>query len=95
MARAASATPISTEGTRPILLPGSHVGSEKAEGITFSDAARPILTAGSRCVDLSSRAIRRVRRAAHERPLYFVGGVAVASFLAGVALRVWRSRQYD
>lgn len=42
----------------------------------------------------SSLLITRVRNFATERPLHFVAMVAGASFLAGVALRVWRSNRH-
>jgi hypothetical protein len=38
-----------------------------------------------------SRTSRDVRRLANERPMQLVLGVAIASFLAGAALRIWRS----
>jgi hypothetical protein len=38
-----------------------------------------------------SRANRKFRALAEERPMQIVVAVAVASFLAGAALRIWRS----
>ena len=38
-----------------------------------------------------SRTSRDVHRFANERPMQLVLGVAIASFLAGAALRIWRS----
>jgi len=38
-----------------------------------------------------SQANRKFRRFANDRPMQVVLGVAVASFLAGAALRIWRS----
>lgn len=41
--------------------------------------------------DLLDRSRRRFRYMAQERPMQIVVGVAVASLLAGAALRIWRS----
>jgi hypothetical protein len=38
-----------------------------------------------------SRTRRDVRRLANDRPMQLILGVAIASFLAGAALRIWRS----
>ena len=38
-----------------------------------------------------SRANRKIRYLADERPLQIVAGIAVAAFLTGAALRIWRS----
>ena len=35
-----------------------------------------------------------VRAFAHDRPLHLIGIVAGASFVAGVALRIWRAKPY-
>lgn len=39
----------------------------------------------------ASSLIENVRRFANERPLHFVAAVAGIAFIAGVALRLWRS----
>jgi ElaB/YqjD/DUF883 family membrane-anchored ribosome-binding protein len=39
--------------------------------------------------------IDRVRGFTDRRPLHFVGVIAGAAFLAGVGLRIWRSRHYE
>ena len=38
------------------------------------------------------RAGNKIRQLRRERPLEIIAGIAVASFLLGAALRVWRSR---
>lgn len=43
----------------------------------------------------ANSAMNAVRRFADERPLRFVGIVAGVAFLAGVALRLWRSSHYE
>jgi len=42
-----------------------------------------------------SAAFHRTRKFADEQPLHFVAGVAAASLLAGVGLRIWRSNRYE
>jgi hypothetical protein len=39
-----------------------------------------------------SRAGSRVRHVKRERPLHVMAGVAVAAFMLGAAIRIWRSR---
>lgn len=41
--------------------------------------------------DMIERSHRRFRYMAQERPMQIVAGVAIASLLAGAALRIWRS----
>lgn len=45
-------------------------------------------------LDTIARARRNLRYMADEKPMPLVLGIAVASFLTGVGLRLWRSR-YD
>lgn len=42
----------------------------------------------------ASSLTRRVRRFADERPLHFVGMIAGVALVAGVALRIWRSKPH-
>jgi hypothetical protein len=42
----------------------------------------------------STAVLNRIRTFATERPLHFVAMIAGASFLAGVALRLWRSNRH-
>jgi len=39
--------------------------------------------------------IKRIRRAAYERPFHLVAGIAGAAFVLGVALRIWRSKHHE
>ena len=58
-------------------------------------AAEQSLRATQRKVsDAATTVVRSVRRFADERPLHFVGVVAGAALVAGVALRIWRSKQH-
>jgi hypothetical protein len=42
----------------------------------------------------ATSALNTVRTFAHDRPLHLIGLVAGASFVAGVALRIWRAKRY-
>jgi hypothetical protein len=57
----------------------------------FQDYYGRVQTAVS---DMMERSRRRFRYMAQERPMQIVIGVAIASLLAGAALRIWRS-QHD
>lgn len=59
-------------------------GREKFES-AWDDIQRSV----SRVVSRAADTIRYLKR---ERPLEVVAGVAVAAFLLGVTLRIWRSR---
>lgn len=69
---------------------------------TANDIYRSSLSAADRSFRATQRKIsgaatslaRSVRRFADERPLHFVGVVAGVSLVAGVALRIWRSKRY-
>ena len=54
----------------------------------FQDYHTRFRTAVSDLLELSRR---RFRYMAQERPMHIVAGVAIASLLAGAALRIWRS----
>jgi ElaB/YqjD/DUF883 family membrane-anchored ribosome-binding protein len=57
-------------------------------------AERSFRTAQRKVSSGAASLMRSVRRFANERPLQFVGIVAGMSFVAGVALRIWRSNRY-
>jgi hypothetical protein len=42
----------------------------------------------------TASAVKSFRRLAIERPLHVIGIVAAVSLIAGVALRIWRSKHY-
>ncbi len=78
-------------------LPGSPEISDSNAEVTefaeqvsagFQDYYGRFQTAVS---DMLERSRRRFRYMAQERPVQIVIGVAVASLLAGAALRIWRS----
>jgi hypothetical protein len=105
MAQPISAFPIPPEGTGQVEarppLPRSRT---KQFPVSSSSAARrprqgviqhSFQTARSvfsrSMLDLS----RRVRDFANDRPLRLLAGIAAVAFLAGAALRVWRSGRYE
>jgi hypothetical protein len=102
MARAASAIPSSVTRNEPITwlekdsppatIPES-VTTKAWHALHESRAVLQDTLADFRIIlsSATSRAVAGVRGAAMERPLYFVGGVAAASFLVGVGLRLRRS----
>jgi hypothetical protein len=72
-------------------MSGSHTETaEFSERLSagFQDYYGRIQTAAS---DMVERSQRRFRYMAQERPMQIVIGVAIASLLAGAALRIWRS----
>jgi hypothetical protein len=46
-------------------------------------------------LDTIARARRNLRYLADEKPMQLVIGIAIASFLTGVGLRLWRSHHYE
>jgi len=58
-------------------------------------AAEESFRAAQRKVSAAANSLTRtVHHFADERPLHFVEVVAGVAFVAGVALRIWRSRRY-
>jgi len=102
MARAASAVPTFSSESESIASQQQSPTQETAEGVPLEvrymlDRCRAafqqsVAIVRNRVSRASSTAVARLRYAANERPLYFVAGVAAAAFLAGVALRLRRSR---
>jgi hypothetical protein len=54
-------------------------------GRTFRDVKRATQTALTRVKNVTVRMVE-------ERPIHLVVGVAIATFIAGAGLRIWRSR---
>jgi len=77
------------ESTKPMAERAREAFKERTE--RAQDALR---RARNQLDDTTRTAIERIRRAAHERPLYFVAGIAGAAFALGVVLRIWRSKQH-
>jgi len=70
---------------RPTLVPKTKRTSTRARAERGYGAARKTV------LDAIADARRKLRYVADEKPLQLVLGVAVAAFLAGVGLRLWRS----
>jgi ElaB/YqjD/DUF883 family membrane-anchored ribosome-binding protein len=61
---------------------------------SLSGAERSFRATQRRISGAASSLAHSVRRFADERPLHFVGVVAGIALVAGVALRIWRSKRY-
>jgi hypothetical protein len=84
-----------TDKVTPLMLPVES--TESANEIyrdTLASAERVLGKAKDEVSQAAASAARSVRRFANERPLHFVGIIAGISLLAGVALRIWRSKRY-
>ena len=75
--------PVDTVGARPEIVHPRPTLVESGERVY--EAARKTL------LDGIARARRDLRYMAEEKPMQLVIGVVIASFLAGVGLRLWRS----
>jgi hypothetical protein len=81
------------EETMPPALPART--SATAEDIyrsSLSGAERSFRATQRRISDAATSLSRSVRRFSDERPLHFVAVVAGIALMAGVALRIWRSK---
>lgn len=85
--------PLDTVGA-PELVPPRPTLIEKTEeapvGIP-SSRERPYEAARKTLLDTIARARRNFHYMAEEKPMQLVLGVVIASFLAGIGLRLWRS----
>ena len=85
--------PVDTVGAPELVPPGPTLIERIEEtpvGIR-SSRERPYEAARRTLLDTVARARRNFRYMAEEKPMQLVLGVAIASFLAGVGLRLWRS----
>ena len=71
---------------RPTLIATTEDTEVRSAGERAYEAARKAVH------DTIARARRNFRYMADEKPMQLVIGVAIASLLAGVGLRLWRSR---
>ena len=60
---------------------------------SLSAAERSLRATRRKLSDATTSLNRSVRRFKDERPLHFVGVVAGMAFVAGVGLRIWRSKR--
>jgi hypothetical protein len=92
--------PIRDQRSEPISWPSPQepvsrpLPTEELYQSSIEAAQNSLHTAQQRVFRAATSLIRSVRRFADERPLHFVGIIAGASLLAGVALRIWRSKRY-
>lgn len=68
--------------------------AEKSYESSFDSAQHLLLTAQQKVSRTAIMLVRSIRGFANERPLQFVGVVAGVSLVAGIALRIWRSKRY-
>lgn len=85
--------PLDTVGAPEFALPRPTL-IERTEDTSVwvrSGGERAYENARKAVVDTIARARRNLRYLADEKPMQLVLGVAIASFLVGVGLRLWRS----
>jgi hypothetical protein len=102
MAQRRRTVPIRNQRSEPISWPSPEepvsrplpTKTEKELYQSSMEAAQNSFHTAQQMFRAATSLIRSVRRFADERPLHFVGIIAGASLLAGVALRIWRSKRY-
>jgi hypothetical protein len=103
MAHQSTSIPIRTPRNEPISWPNAEETMPRAlPDRTASTASQSSFSADEQSLraiqgkisDAATSLAHSVRRFADERPLYFVGIVASAALVAGVALRIWRSNSH-
>jgi hypothetical protein len=106
MAHQSTTVPISNPKNEPISWPNPEENMPRAlpprTTATANDTFRSSLSAAEQSLRATQRKVsdaattvaHSVRRFADERPLHFVGVVAGVALVGGVALRIWRSKQY-
>lgn len=75
-----------------------EAATEKAKDAVHAgvDAAQQSFQNAQRKLAYSADLLQtKLRRFADESPLHFVAAIAGAAFIAGVALRIWRSSRYE
>jgi len=78
-------------------LPAEEAGAAEAKELyRHSRVAveRSLRDAQQKLSRTATSVVDTVRTFANERPLHLIAIVAGASFVAGVALRIWRSKRY-
>lgn len=77
------------EENMPRVLPASE---DRIFRSSLSAAERSLQATQRKISDAATSLVHSVRRFAAERPLHFVGVIAGVGLVAGVALRIWRSK---
>ena len=83
--------PLDTVGAPQLVPPHPTLIEKTEESGIRSSRERPYAAARKTLLDTIARARRNFRYMAEEKPMQLVLGIAIASFLAGVGLRLWRS----
>jgi len=84
--------PLGTVGApEEALDPRPTLGSRTKETTARARSGRGYEAARKTLLEAIGDARRKLRYMADQKPLHLVLGVAVAAFLAGVGLRLWRS----
>jgi hypothetical protein len=103
MAHQSPIVPTRKQRTEPVPWPSSQetpsqaVPAEEAEELYRNSrvAVEPSLRdVRQKLARTASSVVDAVRTFANERPLHLIGIAAGVAFVAGVALRIWRSKRY-
>jgi hypothetical protein len=103
MAHQSPIVPTRKQKTEPVPWPSSQetpsqaVPAEEAEELYRNSrvAVEPSLgDVQQKLTRTATSVVETVRTFANERPLHLIAIVAGASFVGGVALRIWRSKRY-
>jgi hypothetical protein len=102
MAHQSPIVPIRKQRTEPVAWPSEGKVRPAPSAEKPTEVYRTSVAAAERSFrDLQQKLSRTatsmvdtVRAFAHDRPLHLIGIVAGASFVAGVALRIWRAKPY-
>ena len=102
MAHQSRIVPARKQSTEPVAWPSEEKVRLAPPAEKAREAYRASVAAAERTLDDVQQKLSRtatslvdaVRTFAKERPLHLIGIVAGASFVAGVALRIWRSERY-
>ena len=102
MAHQSPIVPTRKQRTEPISWPSEGKvppapPAEKATEVcrtSVAAAERSLRDVQQKLSRTATSAVDTVRTFAHERPLHLIAIVAGTSFVAGVALRIWRAKRY-
>jgi hypothetical protein len=105
MAHQSRIVPTRKHRTEPVAWPSSQhpqaVGAQETAAAEAKDLYRSAGVTERSLRDVRQKfsrtaasVVNAVRTFANECPLHFIGIVAGASFVGGVALRIWRSKRY-
>ena len=87
--------PVGDRATLELVSTAPRTGPTELLTVAAESIKNSILFATHKLSRTSSATFSRTRKLVDQEPLYFVAGVAAASLLAGVGLRIWRSSRYE